>query len=132
MFYWPCVFSLLCIYSGLCERIGARKLTVCLSGFIFTARANRRLPPATFGVSPPLAHHVTAYLLDRTLGEVPPSSFLLSAPASLPEVPSPSTQGMPALSLGGRCTPLGHSLQETVPTRNFFCLSLRYPGKCSW
>ena len=122
VFYWPRVFSLLCIYCGLCKTIGARKLTVCLSGFIFRARANHRFSPVTFGVSPSLAHHVTTYLLDRTWGEVPPSSFLLSAPASLPELSSPSTQGMPALSLWGRCTPLGHSPQATFPPRNFFLL----------
>lgn len=86
------------------------------------SQSKPQTPPVTFGVSPSLAHHVTTTcLLDRTSGEVPPSGFL-SAPASRPEASSPSTQGMPALSLWGRCTPLGHSPQATFPPRNFFLL----------
>lgn len=118
------MFSLLCVYSGLCKINGARKLTVCLSGFVFKASVDHRFLPVPFGVFPSLAHCVTTCwtgLQER----VPPSSFLLSASASHARwSPLTPLRGTLSPSLWSRHTPPGHSPQELFPTRNYFLLSL--------
>lgn len=60
--YWilqaTMLFCVLSLHSGLCKINGTTKLTVCLNGYVFTAKTNLRFPPVMFGIFL-LAHHVT-------------------------------------------------------------------------
>lgn len=114
VFTGHCVFSLLCSFSGVCERNGARKVTVCLSGFVFIAKTNLRshLSRLALSLLSPVLWLPVGW--DPGPGAVP-GCFLPSASASRPGVPPP---GPPAGSASLRSVAQMH-ITRTRPRGHF-------------
>lgn len=123
VFTGHCVFSLLCSFSGVCERNGARKVTVCLSGFVFIAKTNLRshLSRLALSLLSPVLWLPVGW--DPGPGAVP-GCFLPSASASRPGVPPPPAplRGRLVSGLWHKCTSPGPGPEDIFPTRKFFLL----------